>query len=69
MDGVTAIDFRVGAVTVKVADPEIVPEAAVIAVPPWARDEARPALLTLATVVDDEVQVTDVVRVCVVPLL
>ena len=64
----TAIDFRVCPVTVNVADPEIVPEVAVIVALPCASDDASPALFTLATVPDDEVQVTDVVRFCVVPL-
>ena len=32
--GVTAMDFRTGAVTVKVEDPEMLPEVAVIVVAP-----------------------------------
>ena len=61
--GVTAIDTRAGGPTVSVAEPLIVPDVAVTVALPCARDEARPALLMLATVVDDELQVAEVVRV------
>ena len=67
--GVTAIDFRVGAVTVNVAEPEIVPEVAVMVAVPCATDVASPPLFMVATVLDEVVQVTELVRVCVVPLL
>ena len=67
--GVTEIDVKIGAVTVSVAEPLIVPEAALIVAEPWATPLANPALLTVATVVFDEVHVAELVRFCVVPLL
>ncbi len=67
--GVTEIVVSTGAVTVKVAEPLIVPEAAVIVALPCATLVASPPLLTVAIVVAEEVQVAVVVRVCVVPLL
>jgi hypothetical protein len=47
------------AVTVKVAVPEILPDAAVIVVTPCARAVARPELLIVAMVVIDDPQLTD----------
>jgi hypothetical protein len=67
--GVTAIDTSAGAPTVSAAVPLIVPEVAVIVVLPWATDEASPALLMLATEVDEELHVADEVRLCVELLL
>jgi hypothetical protein len=67
--GVTAIDTKAGGPTVNAAEPLIVPEVAVIVALPCATDKARPALLTVATVVEDELQVTDEVRLCVLPLV
>src|SRR5437667_12707679 len=68
--GVTAIEVRVAAVTVSVVLPETPPKVAVIVVVPAATDVARPcdppALLIVATAVLDELQVTWVVRSCVV---
>jgi hypothetical protein len=65
-DGVTAIDTRVALVTVSSELPETAPIVAAIAVVPTATEVAKPiepaALLTLATPVFDELQVTDVVR-------
>ena len=67
----TAIDESVAAVTVRVEDPDMLPEVAVIVEVPAARQDARPlepaALLIAATVVLEELQVTDAVRLCVVP--
>jgi hypothetical protein len=68
--GVTAIDTRVAGFTVSVVEPETLPKAAVIVVEPVAAEVATPlepaALLIVATPVDDELQVTDAVRSCVV---
>src|SRR6266704_2530973 len=69
--GVTAIEVRVAAVTVSVVFPKTSPKVAVIVMgPPAATDVARPcdppALLIVATAVLDELQVTWVVRSCVV---
>jgi len=46
-------------ITVRVVFPEIVPEVAVMVVVPAATAVTRPLLLTVATCVFDEVQVTD----------
>jgi hypothetical protein len=67
--GVTAIDVNTGAVTVSVAEPLIVPEAAVIVADPWATPVASPAVLTVAIDVADELHVTPLVNICCVPLL
>jgi hypothetical protein len=68
--GVTAIDVSVAAVTVRVVDPDILPDVALIVVEPVATGVANPwdpaALLMVATPVLDELQVTAVVRFCVV---
>ena len=67
--GVTAIDVSTAAVTVKVADPLIVPDVAVIVADPWAMVVANPLLLTVAIEVVDDVHVAVLVRFLVVPLL
>ncbi len=64
--GVTVIDDSVAGVTVNVVFLETVPTVAVIAVVPTSTDVARPALLIVATSGLDELQVTCVVRFCVV---
>ena len=56
--GVAEIDARVAEFPVRVVLPEILPEAAVIVAVPVARVVARPVLLTVATAVFEEVQVT-----------
>jgi len=65
--GVTPIDERVAAVTVRVVLPEILPEAAVMIAEPAAMAVARPLPLTVATEVFDELQVTPVVISRLVP--
>jgi hypothetical protein len=67
--GVTAIEVSTAAVTVNVAAPWMVPDVAVIVAVPFATLVASPPLLIVAIVVADEVQVTVLVRFCVVPLL
>ena len=67
--GVTAIEVNTAAVTVNVADPLIAPAVAVIVAEPCAKLVARPALLTVAIDVADEVHCTVLLRFCVVPLL
>jgi hypothetical protein len=68
--GVTAIELNVGAVTVNVVDPLIVPDVAVMVATPCATPVASPVVLfTVAREVFDELQVALVVRFCVVPLL
>ena len=67
--GVTAMELNVGTVTVKVADPLIVPEVAVMLADPCATAVANPPLLTVATEVAEDVHVTELVMFCDVPLL
>lgn len=67
MDGVTAIDVRAG-VTVKVVVPAIEPEVAVIVVDPVAMPVANPVLAMVAAAPFDELQVTELVTLLVVPL-
>ena len=65
--GVTDMEERVAEVTVKVVLPEIFPEVAVMVTLPAAMAVARPLLLTIATAVFDERQVTCVVISWLVP--
>ena len=67
--GVTAIDTSVGAVTVSVAEPVMEPDVAWIVVLPAATPVARPVVAIVATALDEEVHVTELVRFCVLPLL
>jgi hypothetical protein len=68
--GVTAMETSIAGVTVRVVDPDILPDIAVIIVEPAATDTAKPlepaALLIAATAAADEFQVTAVVKFCVV---
>jgi hypothetical protein len=64
--GVTAIEDRVAAVTVRVADPDLPLKVAVMVAEPAALAVARPLLLTVAVVVLEELQVTCEVIVWVV---
>ena len=68
--GRTAIDTSVAAVTVRVVEPEMSPDKAMIVVVPVPTEVALPllpaTLLMVATDGTDELQVTDVVRSCVV---
>ena len=59
--GVTEIEDRVAEATVRVVLPEILPAVAVMFEVPVARAVTRPLLLTVATGVLDELQVTCVV--------
>ena len=63
--GVTAIDTSVAAVTVSVVVPEIVPEVALIVVEPVLAALARPAVVIVATVTLEELQVAVLVKFCV----
>ena len=62
--GVTAIDTKVGGVTVRVVEPLIEPNVACIVVLPVLTLVARPAPVMVATAVLLEVQVTELVRFC-----
>jgi hypothetical protein len=63
--GVTAIDFNAAAVTVRLVDPLIEPEVAVMVALPTPAPVAKPPAVTLATPALLEVHVTDAVRFCV----
>ena len=69
--GVTSTDTSVAGVTVRVVDPDTLPDAAVIVVEPVPDPLASPlepvALLMAATAADEELQFAVVVRFCVVP--
>src|SRR5262249_59794306 len=65
----TKVTGTAAATTVRGVDPEIEPETAVMVVEPTAAAVARPALLMVATAVADELQLTNVVRFCVLPSL
>lgn len=69
--GVTAMETSVAAVTVSVVDPDTGPEVAKIVVEPTPADVARPfdaaALLMLATLAAEVLQVAEVVRSWVLP--
>jgi len=67
--GVTSIVDRVAVVTVSVVFPETSPSVAVIVVVPAATDVARAALSIVAKAVFEELQVTWVVKSCVVKSL
>jgi hypothetical protein len=62
------MEAKVGAVTVRRVDPLMVPEVAVIVEVPAATAVANPAELMVATLVADDVQVAELVRLAVVPL-
>jgi hypothetical protein len=68
LEGVTAMETSVGAVTVNRVDPLMGPEFAVIVEVPAATAVANPAELMVATLVVAEVHVTELVRLAVVPL-
>src|ERR1700735_1146437 len=63
--GVTAIDTSVAAVTVRVVEPLIAPETALIVLVPGATPVAIPPVVMVATPVVAELQVTELVRFCV----
>jgi hypothetical protein len=70
-DGSMAMETRVALVTVNVVVPEMLPVVvAVMAILPGAAEVANPwepgALLTFATAGSEELQITSVVRSCVV---
>ena len=67
MEGVTAIDTRAAALTVRAAVPLFPPDVAVIVAVPWPRLLASPAVLIVATAVLEDCHVADVVRFFVVP--
>jgi hypothetical protein len=67
--GVTAIEVNTAAVTVSAPEPLMVPDVAVMVELPCARLVANPALLTVAIVGFEDVQLAELVRFWVVPLV
>src|SRR6266436_6301902 len=67
--GVTDIDTTVGATTVRIAERNTDAKLAPIAVLPCVMLVANPALLMVATAVDEELQLTVPVKSCVLPLV
>lgn len=72
LPGVTEMDCKVALLTISVVVPETLPDRAVIVLLPAATEVATPlkpvALLMVAVPVLEELQVTDLVRSCVVLL-
>src|SRR5882724_240026 len=66
--GVIAIDIKAGAGTVKVVDPLMVPDVAVIVVVPVALLIVNPPVLTVAIAVFEELHVTEPVKSWLGPL-
>ncbi len=64
--GVTERDESVAGFTVRVVDPDMVPEVTVMVVVPAAAEVARPPALIVATPVLEEAQVDVKVKSCVV---
>jgi hypothetical protein len=67
--GVTDMDTSVAGVTVRVVLPLMLPEPAWIVVEPVPTEVANPAVLMVATVVAEELQVAVLVRFWVLPSL
>ena len=67
--GVTAMETRAAAATVRVVDPLTVPELAAMVVVPTPVPVARPPLEIVATPCDEELQLTVLVRFCELPSL
>ena len=67
MDGVTAMEDKVAGIIVRAVFPEMSPKVAVMMDVPTATAVARPMLLTVATDVFDDLQVTWVVISWLVP--
>ena len=63
--GVTAIDFRAAAVTVRTVDPAMLPSVALMLDVPAATPVARPPAVIVATAVVADAHVTWLVRFCV----
>ena len=67
--GVTVIETMLGAVTVSAVDCETPTKAAEMLVEPAATAETNPVALTVAAALEDELQVTSVVRSALLPSL
>ena len=67
IEGVTAMETSAARVTVNVAEPLIAAEVAVIVAVPTPLPVANPSAPIVATEVEDELQLTALVRSCVLP--
>ncbi len=67
VNGVTTIELKVAAVTVKVAEPDLPPKVAAIVAAPTARPVATPGDTTVATATLPELHVTTLLMSTVVP--
>ncbi len=67
LGGVTVKASKLGALTVRVAEPVIVPDTALIMVAPWEKLVAEPPTPALATAGTEELQVAEAVRSCALP--
>lgn len=67
--GVTAIETMVAGVTVRLLEPLIAPDVALMLALPTARALTSPLLVTVAVVAKEELQVAVLVRSCVLPSL
>lgn len=67
--GVTTMELMVGAVTVRLVEPLMPPRAAEIVVEPAAIAVAWPEALMVAVAVEDDAQLTSVVRSRLLPSL
>ena len=65
--GVTLMETRLGAVTVRLVDPETPPREAVIVVEPAATPVAIPDAPMVAVFVEEELQLTSAVRSALLP--
>ena len=67
--GVTEIETRLGAETVSEVDPEMPPSDAEILLEPAVLPVTSPDALTVATLIEDEPQVTSAVKSALLPSL
>ncbi len=67
VNGVTAIELNVAVVTVKIVEPDLVPDVAVIVAVPTVLPVAIPGDTTVATAMVPELQVTVLLMSRVVP--
>jgi hypothetical protein len=65
-EGVIAIESNTGGATLRLAEAVIEPEMAVMVALPVVAAIASPLLLTLATLGEEELQLVELVRFCVV---
>ena len=67
LDGLTDNETSAGGPIVKLPEPLMVPDVAMMFVAPWPTLVAMPILLTVEIVGADELHTTELVRFCVLP--